>query len=150
MQILQASSYESSRAMGAMFTGPSIVGGVILTVFFIICGWKIFVKAGEEGWKSIIPIYSGIVMCKIVGKPWWWILLFLIPFVNFVIAIWLTNLLSKSFGKGVGFTVGLLLLGFIFYPILAFDRTIVYKGPAGDPTRFNPVNDDLNSIGRTI
>ena len=150
MQILQTNPYEGSNAMGAMFGGTFLVIWLALMVFFIICGWKIFVKAGEEGWKSIIPIYSGIIMCKIVGKPWWWILLFCIPIVNIVIAIWLTNLLSKSFGKSEGFTVGLIFLGFIFYPILAFDRTIVYKGPAGDPTRFNIVNDDLNSIGKTL
>jgi Family of unknown function (DUF5684) len=150
MQILQANPYEGGSAIGVMFGGTFLVTWLALMVFFIICGWKIFVKAGEEGWKSIIPIYSAIIMCKIVGKPWWWILLLFVPIVNFVIAIWLTNLLSKSFGKSEGFTVGLLFLSFIFYPILAFDRTIVYKGPAGDPTRFNLVNDDLNSIGKTI
>lgn len=42
------------------------------------------------------------------------------------------NLLSKSFGKGVGFTIGLLFLPFIFMPILGFDKSIKYIGPAGE------------------
>jgi len=73
---------------------------------------------------------STIILLEIVGKPWWWLLLFLIPGVNIIFAIWMTNLLSISFGKGVGFTIGLLLLNFIFYPILAFSNA-EYKGPAG-------------------
>lgn len=72
---------------------------------------------------------------KIIGKPWWWILMFFIPAVNIVFAIWTANMLSKSFGKEEGFTVGLVLLGFIFYPILAFgDAT--YQGPYGDLQAF--------------
>ena len=54
----------------------------------------------------------------------------LIPFVNIIFAIWMTNLLSKSFGQNEGFTVGLILLPIIFYPILAFGSA-KYGGPAG-------------------
>lgn len=87
--------------------------------FFLYCGWKLFVKAGQPGWASLIPIYNVVVMLKIVGKPLWWILLFFIPFANFIVAILLTHNLSLRFGKGVGFTLGLLFLGPIFMPILA-------------------------------
>jgi len=79
--------------------------------------------------RSIIPIYNLYVWCKIVGQPWWWILLMLIPFVNFIIAIILIIDLAKSFGKGVGFAIGLILLGVIFFPILGFGST-QYQGPA--------------------
>jgi hypothetical protein len=92
--------------------------------------WKIFTKAGKPGWACIIPIYNIIVLLDIVGKPWWWLLLMLIPFVNFVLLIWVYNLLSKSYGHGVGFTLGLIFLGFIFIPILAFGDS-KYVGPAG-------------------
>ncbi|MDF2431348.1 MAG: hypothetical protein JWP44_979, partial [Mucilaginibacter sp.] len=68
-------------------------------------------------------------LLEIVGKPIWWIFLFLIPCVNFIFIIWTVNLLSKSFGKDEGFTIGLLLLGFIFYPILGFGGA-QYLGPA--------------------
>ena len=92
--------------------------------------WIIFSKAGKPGWAIIIPIYNIIVLLQIVGKPWWWFLLMCIPVVNMILAIWVTNLLSKSFGKGVGFTLGLLFLSIIFYPVLAFGGA-KYEGPAG-------------------
>ncbi|MDC0268494.1 DUF5684 domain-containing protein, partial [Akkermansiaceae bacterium] len=82
--------------------------------------WKIFTKAGKPGWASIIPIYNVIVLLEIIGKPVWWIVLFLIPFVNIIISIIATNEVSKSFGRGAGTTVGLIFLPFIFYPVLAF------------------------------
>ena len=103
---------------------------VALIVFMIACGWKIFTKAGQPGWAYIIPIYDTIILLKIVGKPWWWIFLFCVPIVNIVIAIMMTHLLAKSFGKDVGYTLGLLFLPIIFYPILAFGDA-EYEGPAG-------------------
>lgn len=106
-----------------MENGIPVIGIVFilgLVVFIIACMWKIYEKAGQPGWAAIVPIYNLIVLLKIVGKPWWWLLLMLIPIVNYVFIIWTYNLLSKSFGKSEGFTVGLLLLGIIFFPILAF------------------------------
>ena len=107
-----------------------------IIAFFIIVKWKIFRKAGYEGWEAIIPIYSTIVLLKIVGKPWWWIFMFIIPIVNIIFLVWMANMLSKSFGNDEGFTVGLVLLGFIFYPILAFGSA-KYLGPFGDPNLFS-------------
>ena len=107
----------------ALFAGMGVIGFVIwlaVMVFFIYCGWKIYTKAGQPGWAVIIPIYNIIVMLKIIGKPWWWIFGFLIPFVNFLVMILLAVNLAKVFGKGTGFAIGLILLSFIFYPILAF------------------------------
>ena len=103
-----------------------------VAIFYIYVQWRIYEKAGKPGWAAIIPIYNTLILLEIVGKPWWWILLMLIPGVNLVIAIWMLNLLSLSFGKGIGFTLGLIFLSFIFYPILAFSNA-EYKGPAGAP-----------------
>jgi hypothetical protein len=60
----------------------------------------------------------------------------LIPIVNIIIGIWLTNMISKSFGKNEGFTLGLIFLSFIFWPILAFGSAR-YLGPYGLPAEFN-------------
>lgn len=147
---MQTTTYEGGSAFAVLFSGVFLVFALILIAIIFISLWKIFEKAGQEGWKAIIPIYNLYILTVIVGKPWWWMLLMCIPYIGAIWGIWITNLLSKSFGKTEGFTVGLVLLGIVFYPILAFDRTIVYKGPAGDPTRFNHVNDDLNSIGKSI
>ena len=99
------------------------------TILMIAAWWKIFTKAGQPGWACIIPIYNLYVWCKIVGRPWWWILLMLIPFVNFIILIILIIDLAKSFGKGAGVGIGLLLLPIIFFPILGFGSA-QYQGPA--------------------
>ena len=106
-----------------------------VVVFIYAALWKIFVKAGRPGWEAIIPIYNTYILLKIVGKPWWWILLFLIPIVNLIYAIWMYNMLSKSFGKDEAFTVGLLLLSIVFLPILGFGSA-KYLGPYGDQAAF--------------
>jgi hypothetical protein len=99
------------------------------TILIIAAWWKIFSKAGQPGWACIIPIYNLYVWCKIVGRPWWWILLMLIPLVNFIILIILLIDLAKSFSKGAGFGIGLILLPIIFFPILGFGSA-QYQGPA--------------------
>lgn len=113
----------------------AIVIYLAIVVFIIASIWKVFEKAGQPGWAAIIPIYNIYIMTKIGGKPGWWVLMFLIPFVNFVFLIWLYNMISKSFGKDEGFTAGLIILGFIFWPILGFGSA-KYLGPYGDPAAF--------------
>lgn len=101
-----------------------------LFALLVVSEWKIFTKANKPGWACLIPIYGTLVLLEIIGKPWWWIFLFFIPIVNLVFAIWMINLLSKSFGKDEAFTVGLLLIPIIFYPILGLGSS-KYIGPAG-------------------
>ncbi len=124
-------NYDSSSGAAALVAiiSAMIIPIIIVSVIVIIGKWKIFEKAGKPGWAAIIPIYNWIVLLEIVGKPIWWIFLFLIPCVNIVFIVWTINLLSKSFGQSEGFTVGLLLLGVVFYPILGFGN-YQYLGPA--------------------
>ena len=93
---------------------------LIIIVFFVATFWKIFSKANQPGWAAIIPIYNLIVFMWIIKKPAVILLLLLIPIVNIFFAISFVHSLSKSFGNGAGFTIGLIFLPFIFYPILAF------------------------------
>lgn len=107
------------------------VYGFIVFVVIIAANWRIYQKAGKPGWASIIPFYNIIVLLEIVGKPLlWFFLIIFVPIANIIFGIWTLNLLSKSFGKSSGFTVGLIFLPFIFYPILGFGNA-EYKGPAG-------------------
>ena len=106
-----------------------MVFGMYIQALQVVAIWHVFTKAGKPGWACLIPIYDYLVALKIIGKPWWWVILLFIPFVNLIFLIWGYNLLSKSFGKGVDFTIGLLLLPFIFFPILGFGKT-EYNGPA--------------------
>lgn len=119
-----------------------IIFFLAIEVFMIICMWKIYSKAGQPGWAVIVPIYNLLVMLKIVNKPAWWFALFLSPILGSIVAmaspiagmivlvlsvivVFIFNIiiihrLSLSFGKGAGFTVGILFLPFIFIPLLAF------------------------------
>ena len=110
-------NYGSSPAEAAgilAIISAFIIPIIALWVIMVVAHWKIYTKAGKPGWAAIIPIYNIIVLLEIVGKPVWWVILFLIPCVNIIFAVWTVNLLSKSFGQSEGFTVGLLLLSFIF------------------------------------
>ncbi|MEW6468288.1 MAG: DUF5684 domain-containing protein [Bacteroidota bacterium] len=109
-----------------------LIFALALALFMIICMWKVYTKAGKPGWACIVPIYNIIVLLEICGKPWWWFFLMLIPIVNFIILIIIYIELAKSFGQGAGFAIGLLLLGIIFWPILAFGSS-KYVGPGGKP-----------------
>ena len=118
---------------------------LIYAVIMIIAWWKIFTKAGDKGWKSIIPIYNGYTqfklfwntkmfwitlalavvasICAAVGGTVLIIIYTLLIIAAFVIAIMFSHRLSKSFGHGSGFTVGLVLLQPIFVLILAFGKS---------------------------
>lgn len=126
--------YSVSYSSGNFFSTIGVGGAILylaILILLIASLWKIFKKAGKPGWASIIPIYNIIVWLEIVGKPWWWIfLIFFMPVVDIILLIIMIHLLSKSFGKSGWFTVGLLFLGIIFYPILAFGNA-KYVGPAG-------------------
>jgi len=100
-----------------------LIVALVFAVISIIALWKIFVKADVAGWKSIIPIYNIVCLCKITWGTGWIVLAYFVPFVNFVISIMTLHKLSKSFGKGVGFTIGLIFLPLIFLLILAFGKS---------------------------
>jgi hypothetical protein len=111
--------------------GPGFwIGYSVVMLLIIIAMWKVFSKAGQPGWAILIPIYNVYVLCKVAGRPGWWVILLLIPFVNFIICIILDIDIAKNFGKGAGFGIGLLLLPFIFFPILGFGSA-QYQGTAG-------------------
>ncbi len=103
---------------------------VIILVFTIIANWKIFTKAGEAGWKSLIPIYSSVILYRIAGISPWLILLYLLvwvpvigPLISLGLTIYLMINLANAFGKSTGFAVGLILLNTIFIMILAFGNS---------------------------
>ena len=133
----------------------ALVGLVFLVVFYVIFTlgyWGTYKKAGPNGepaWSAFVPIYSWIVLLRIVGRPksWAWFLLLLIPSlfvpaigIIFTLAFWVVyiivaNDLSKSFGHGSGFTVGLAFFIFpvviiVFWYILWLGQSR-YLGPAG-------------------
>ena len=98
--------------------------GVIITLgimaVMVASMWKVFTKAGQPGWAAIVPIYNLVTMLKIAGKPTWWLVLFCIPLANFYALFMVGKGIAANFGKSTGFGMGLIFLGVVFFPILAF------------------------------
>lgn len=128
---------------------PIMLICLAIAAVLIVAKWKIFEKAGEEGWKSIIPVYNNIVLCQIVGVSPWWILivycssiLAAVPFIGQILfsavtiyySVILNISLARAFKKDDGFAIGLILLQPVFACILAFgkENKFVEKNPMND------------------
>ena len=121
--LLLAQDYEGSGGGGVVAALIGGVGGLFALVVLLVliaAMWKIFDKAGEPGWAALVPIYNLVVLLKMIDKPLWWILLFVVPCVNIIAAVLLAIELAKVFGKGIGFAIGMVVLPFVFYPVLGF------------------------------
>ena len=97
-----------------------MVLGTIATIVTLVANWMVYKKMGREGWEGIVPIYNTYVLCDVLYGNGWKFLLLLIPLYNIYLIIMLNIKLAKAFGQSSGFGVGLALLFFIFYPVLAF------------------------------
>lgn len=114
MEAYNTATYNQSSPMMDLFWFAFFVA--------VIVGlYKTFEKAGQAGWKAIIPIYNIYVLLQIVKKPGWWLILYFIPFVNIVIHLIVSLHVAKAYGKSglFGFflifllsAVGYLMLGF--------------------------------------
>ena len=139
--------YDSSYADMATFASVATLASLISTysliilafyVLIIVAQWKIFTKAGQEGWKALIPIYNVVVLYKIIGlSPWLLYLLSVVPVVGWIISIALsivsTVKLAKAFNQSTAFIFGLLFLSPIFQMILGFGKA-EYVGPENNTT----------------
>lgn len=126
--------YETTPPNPAVMMGMGAIYLVII-VLFVVSGWKIYAKAGKPGWAAIIPIYNLYILLQIIGRPGWWLLLYLIPFVNIIISLITAIDLAKAFGKSTAFGVlGLWLFSIIGYPILAFGKSTYQSSPSKPST----------------
>ena len=149
--LAQASSYDfnydtntagNSAATGGLmaFLGAYFLILAAVFVFYAICNWKIFEKAGVEGWKALIPGYNMWILAEIAGKPGWWGIVGLggiIPIIGivasiagFVLYILIAIELAKSFGKESWFAVLLIVVPIVALAMLAFGDA-KYVGPGG-------------------
>lgn len=120
--------YDSYNTVLAATMGIYMIVVLLIAVFAIVCMWKIFTKAGQPGWASLIPFYNYYVLFEIAWGNGLLFLLLLIPIANFVVLIILWVKLAQSFGYSAAFAIGLLFLPIIFLPILAFGSSR-YIGP---------------------
>jgi hypothetical protein len=125
--------------------------GLVLYILLVVAHWKIFTKAGQRGWTSIVPILNIFVLIKVVKRPMWWAvvitlglilgnaladagsglqivsgLLGIAAAILFIITLFE---LSKAFGHGIGFGLGLVFLSVIFALILGFGSSTYQLEP---------------------
>lgn len=130
------SSYSLAGAFGFYFVFLAIIAvlGIAVLIVTTISNWKIFKKAGLAGWEAIVPFYNTWCLVKIAGLEWWFFLIILSPVITakFPILVLIAaaarffanyNLAIKFEKDPVGFGIGLTLLPFVFYPILAFGKS---------------------------
>ncbi len=122
-------SYDFSQYAEQSGGGGSSVFSFLMSIAMLVAWWFLFNKAGEEGWKAIIPFYDIYTMFDIVYGNGWKALLLLVPILNVVLLILFPFRLCQAYGKGIGFGI----LTFLFSPImmlyLAFDKNTTYYGP---------------------
>ena len=134
---------------------------VFLILLVYVVNWRVFSKAGEKGWKSLIPFYNKYVQYKFLKmKDLYWLLLILqfcivpvsIMFANIknifvtvftalililmVLAIVYIDFtscsrLATSFGKGKNFKWGIFIFRFLFTAVIAFDKS-EFKAPQNE------------------
>lgn len=109
--------------------GLAVVWTIVCVLMVASC-WKVFTKAGEAGWKCLVPIYGAIVFMKIVERPWWWALWMCVPLLGLIPALIVSFDLARVFGKSMAFGVGVALLGPVFMAVLAFSDA-EYQGSGG-------------------
>ena len=119
--------------------------GWLLILITMVSMWRIFVKAGRPGWQAIVPVYNVFVTFRIADLPMWQAgalvalviarvvvesvlgfsgggFIVSLVFPAAIAGLWFVACLgvASKFGKGTGFAVGMAVLPFVFYPILAF------------------------------
>lgn len=135
---MYSSYYDYGYSSAAADTGLGILAGlgVILpiigllslavSVVMIISMWKVFKKAGKNGWEAIVPVYNIITLLQIAKINPLFILAALIPIVGGIAMTVITIVafirIAQGFGKSGGFVAGLILLPYIFWPMLAFGK----------------------------
>jgi len=126
--LAQVSDNDAAVAGGILaLLGAFMFVFVLVGLVVVIGMWKTFSKAGQPGWAAIIPIYNLVVLFRIAGQSGWLALAILLNFIPVIgglawlgIVIWNHVNVSKRFGHGVGFALGLVFLAPIFWLILGF------------------------------
>lgn len=143
-----------------MFMVVIIIIYLVIAILKLIGTWKMLTKAGESGWKSLIPFYNQWTLCKVAGiSPYWVLEIIVVSMINTVLngilgsnvisvilslivyantiyfLVILSISLAKSFGKDTGFGVATVFFSFITYPMMGMGSA-TYAGPT-------PINDPV-------
>ncbi|EOS62026.1 hypothetical protein C815_00152 [Firmicutes bacterium M10-2] len=128
-----------------LFSTTYTVLGLAWYILVVIGAWQMFTKAGEAGWKALIPVYNLYIVFKFSWQTmyfWIWLALTIIStlmganandatgmmywaawIIGFIQLLILCNLafkVSLSFGHGIWFALGLYFFPFLFTLIIGF------------------------------
>lgn len=119
----------SGAALFAVFMSFFVIGlifGILAYVFVSICLMRIFAKAGVKPWIAWVPFYNNWKLLELGGQPGFWAVLTILPIVNIVSAVYLYIAMyhiGKKLGKDGSFVAWAILLPYVWYPWLAFDKS---------------------------
>ncbi|MDQ3073767.1 MAG: DUF5684 domain-containing protein, partial [Bacteroidota bacterium] len=106
-----------------------IISAILLLIRHIGL-YKLFQKAGEDGWKAFVPVLYTIIWLKLINKPKWWIIWFFNPVINVIMSILISVDLAKVFGKfSLADHATAAILPFAYFPYIGFDKKVRYIGP---------------------
>ena len=109
--------------------GGTLLLAAVLFALYVVPWCGVFHRAGKRWWVALVPVINVLVLLRVVGRPWWWLVLLVVPFVG--VAVWVVICLdvAESFGHGLPYTIGLVFLPFVFAVLLWLGRND-YTGPA--------------------
>lgn len=138
-----AASTAASASFAAL--GGMMIVGVAVSVFMIVCLWKIFTKANQDGWKAIVPVYNlYILVTQISGLSIGMFILCFVPIVQIYPLIKSIIELNKKFGKGIEGAILMLVFPYVMYPILAFGKATYNSNLSDNVINANNVNNVAN------
>ena len=96
---------------------------LLVIILFPMLNYWIFSDAGEDGYKALIPFYNYYIWLKVIGKPWWWLILMLVPFINFFMIMLMLVQTAISYGKyKLGEQALSVLVPFVYIPYLGISE----------------------------
>ena len=116
----QLAADDAARQATAAMSSSMLLVIFAVIALMVASVWRVYERAGEPGWAALVPIFNIYILCKVARMSPWWMLTLLIPLVNIIFAFASSFGGAKRFGKGAGYGLGLALLPFIFWPLLAW------------------------------
>ncbi len=154
--------FNSGRGMALFIAGFIlffIVFGGLIAFLILASKWKIYKKAGLEGWEALVPFYSSWKLVEITGLKWWFFFIINATVFGSILSFGLLapiagilslaglffahyNLAIKLNKEPIGYGIGLTLLPIIFYPILAFSKNTIFNNEA-EVSGYGPITEEF-------